>query len=130
MSPLSEKRLEAELRLKPEPLADFHEDEDSFHVGPVSVSKKYARFSVGFSHPIVNETHFESQKFRVGDQDGCAVVLYSGGTPEDYFVGWVRADQQAEADAWVQQLNAEVERRLADAKAKGDHGPVEVLSYH
>ena len=130
MSAITQKRIEVELTLKPDPLVDIREDENWIHVGAVSLSKKYPRFSVGFSHPVVDETHFERQRFEVGEQRGWAIVLYSGGRPSDYFAGWVREGEEAKAAAWVERLNAEIQEHLARAQQIGDGHRAEVLTFH
>jgi hypothetical protein len=113
MSALSQDRLEIELSLKPEPLAAIREDETWIHAGAVSISKKFPRFSVGFTHPMVAETHFELQRFTVDAQQGWALILQSGGNPPSYFAGWVPLADELRARLWLDRLNLEIQQRIA-----------------
>jgi hypothetical protein len=113
MTELSQERLDLELRLKPEPLRAISEDENCLYVGAVSISKRFARFSVGFAHPIVSATQFAVQHFDAAGQRGWALVLHSGGNPPHYFAGWLPSDDEARAKLWADKLNVQIQQRLA-----------------
>lgn len=113
MSALSQDRLEIELSLKPEPLTAIREDETWIHAGAVSVSKQFPRFSVGFTHPMVADTHFDLQPFTVEAKQGWALILHSGGNPPLYFAGWVPITEELRARLWLDRLNLEIQQRIA-----------------
>lgn len=129
MSILTQRRLEIELSFQPEPLR-VREDGTWIHVGMMSLSRRYPRYSIGFTHPVVENSRFEREHFELGEQRGWAIIFYSGGTPADYFAGWMREDDGTEAAQLVDRLNAEIRQRLAQAKNVGSGSRVEVLTFH
>lgn len=129
MSVLTKRRLEVELSLRPEPI-NVREDQNWIHVGAISLSKKYPRYSVGFTHPIVDNSRFEREHFDLGNQRGWAIVFHSGGTPSDYFAGWMPESEDAQAALLVSRLNALTQELIGAAKRARSNEAVEVLTFH
>lgn len=129
MSVLSQRRLEIEMSSHPEPLR-VREEGNWIHVGGMSLSKRYPRFSIGFTHPIVEASRFEREHFEIGEQRGWAIIFYSGGAPADYFAGWMNENDGTEAAHLVDRLNAEIRQRLAQAKNVRSREGIEVLTFH
>lgn len=129
MSVLSPRRLEIELSLQPNPLR-VREDGNWIHLGAMSLSKRYLRYSIGFTHPVVENSRFEREHFELGERRGWAIIFYSGGTPADYFAGWMRETDDTEAAELVDRLNAVIQERLAQARNLGSEIGVEVLTFH
>jgi hypothetical protein len=44
-------------------------------------------------------------------QSGWAVVFHTSGDPDRYLAGWVPREREAEADKWIEFLNAEIANR-------------------
>jgi hypothetical protein len=129
MSVLSQRRLEIELSLQPDPLR-VREDGNWIHVGTMGLSKRYPRYNIGFTHPVVEKSRFEREHFELGKQRGWAIIFYSGGTPADYFAGWMRDAEGTEAAQLVDRLNALIQERVAQGKSIGSEGDVHVLTFH
>ncbi|MBL9014321.1 MAG: hypothetical protein JNL83_09095 [Myxococcales bacterium] len=131
MSPVPRERLERALKRVPLPILDLEEDERWLRVGEVRLSKRGARVSVGFTHPIDAGTRFGLQRFELGDRKGAAVVLSGAGPLPDYFAGWVPDSAEAKAEAWVARLNAEIADRVSHAKREFDAGRAsQTLIFH
>lgn len=129
MSVLSQRRLEIELSLQPDPLR-VREDGNWIHVGAISLGKRYPRYSIGFTHPLVEDSCFEREHFKLGEQRGWALIFHPGGTDADYFAGWMRESDATESAQLVDRLNAELRHRLEQAKKVGSGKGVEVLTVH
>jgi hypothetical protein len=114
MKTFSEQDLRSYLRLNREPLTELHdEDENSWRLGPIQVSKKHSMFRAGFGHPILASTRFALEPFDLDGTQRIAVVLHSGGKPPEYFVGWVSSADEAKARGWIEMLNDELKRRTS-----------------
>lgn len=110
-------KFELHLGLHPTPLRELREDENWWHLGTISMSKKHRTFTSGFGHPIKLGTRFEIRGFDLGEKRGWAIILHSDGTPPEYFVGWLRTDDMTKAQDWVETLNREIQARLAEEQA-------------
>jgi hypothetical protein len=128
MSVLTPKRLEIELSWQPEPV-HLREDASWLHIGRLSLSKRYASYNIGFTHPLAAAARFEREHFECGETRGWAIVFYSGGIPSDFFAAWMAEDAAVEAENAVERLNVEVQRRLADGHGDSTR-PVELLTFH
>lgn len=101
------------LDLHSTPLEELSQDDNWWQLGPIGISKKHTTFTAGFGHPIKVGTKFDVHWFELGNRRGWAIVLTSGGTPPEYFVGWLPPADEAKARRWVATLNSEIQGRLA-----------------
>lgn len=123
--------VERGLKFAPTPLVDIDEDSRWFHIGDVRLSKTSARLDIGFPHPIVEATRFESQPFESDARRGSAIVLIAAGKLPDLFVGWLAESEHDKATVWVERLNSEIQARLAKARHDIETGNVsQSLLYH
>jgi hypothetical protein len=129
MSVLSQQQLEVELSLHPETVR-VRDDSNWIHVGAMSVSKRYARYSIGFTHPIVKGSQFGRQAFELGQRRGWAIVFSEAETGVNHCAGWMHEVDGLEADRLVERLNAEIRARLVEAAAVGGDARPEVLTFH
>lgn len=116
---LTDEEIRVELRLNSSPLSGIKDTEQEWHIGPLSLSKHYEGFRVGFSHPLPNGALFLKQRFDVDGRRGCAILFKSMGDPPLYFTGWVPLEREDEADRWIEFLNDEVARRHAGLDSRG-----------
>ena len=112
MNVLSDTDLRTCLRLHREPIVRLTEDENWWRIGIIGINKKHALFRAGFGAPIVASTKFVLQSFDVDDLHGLAIILLTGGKPTEHFAGWVSADRAAEAQQWIDVLNAVIQAVL------------------
>ena len=110
-------KLEIHLDLHSSPLSELRQDDNWWHLGTISVSKKHATFTAGYGHPINAGTNFHLDWFVVDGKSGWAVILDSGGTPPEYFVGWVKPTEELQAKGWIDTLNGAIRERLVDANS-------------
>ena len=110
MSTITNDRLKVLLDLY-EPLATLDSDDENFwRLGLVQVSKKHAKYRVGYSYDLQPGSQFSTRPFDVEGKRGIAIILSVGG--EESFAGWVQPEREEEANGWAATLNAEIKKRL------------------
>ena len=119
---LPEAELKTALSLNGSPLVGIQETAHEWLLGTISIGKQHASWRAGYSHPLKSGSRFYKQWFDLDNDRGWAVVFRPEEPPHpdvgDYFVGWVPAGRDADADDWIQFLNAEISSRLASKLQK------------
>lgn len=117
MIALPEQDLRTGLRLQCEPLVGVEETEHEWWLGMISIGKRHPAWRSGHAHPLRADARFYTQRFDLEGRSGCAVVFRPQDPPAtnvgDYFVGWVEASREADAERWVAFLNGEIAARTA-----------------
>lgn len=107
---------------RPAPLEELHENDGYVGLGTLEISKHRAGYSDGFGHSLRPESRFYKRWFDLGDDGikGWAIIFRifdpadEGAKLYEKFPGWVPPEREAEADQWIERLNAEIQARLAN----------------
>lgn len=110
---MTDDELRIDLGLNASPLTGVTDTDQEWWIGPLSLSKHYPGFRVGWGHPLPLGAKFVKQWFDLDGHRGCAVLFVSMGTPPLYFTGWVPPEREGDADKWIAFLNDEIAKRHA-----------------
>ena len=110
-----------------DPLQRIDETNTEWWLGAFSLDKYRPTFRVGFGGGLTSTSRFRKQWFAFSDKgvSGWAVIFRSfdhglnGDGPEEFFIGWVPPEREADADLWLTFLNNEVAERLRSEPSRG-----------
>jgi hypothetical protein len=110
---------------RPKPLEQLDENAWSVGLGTLSISRHRPSYSDGFGHSLRPESRFYKMWFDLGEDGirGWAIIFRIFDPPDEQtkhfesFPGWVPPEREAEADAWIERLNAEIRDRFAQSSA-------------
>jgi hypothetical protein len=102
------------------PLSGIEELGSEWRLGSLTVDKKRAAWRMGWGGNLTAASRLHKLAFHFPEtnQTGHAVIFRSfdkgdSGLPEEFFVGWVPAERESDADGWITFLNREIKDRLA-----------------
>jgi hypothetical protein len=107
-----------------EPLEKLEETSGEWVLWTLSISKHRPVYSDGWTHDLRPESRFYKRWFDFPDIGKCgwAIMLHVFDPVDDrnrkceQFPGWVPPERVAEADHWIELLNAEIRDRFASKK--------------
>jgi hypothetical protein len=105
-------------------IAQLKENDDAWMLGTFGIKKHSAGYTDGWGHSLRPESRFYKRWFEFPEigARGWAIIFRifdPVGESEDRcesFPGWVPPDREAEADRWIEFLNAEIAARLREAE--------------
>lgn len=103
-----------------DPLLRIGETDTEWKLGTFSLDKYQPIFRIGYGGGLTSESRFRKQWFDISEKNvsGWAAIFRSfdigrkGDGPEEFFVGWVPPEREADIDVWISFLNEEVAKRL------------------
>jgi hypothetical protein len=117
MCTLTDDELRMELDFNRKPLTQIQETANEWLLGTWTLAKSHRTWRVGYAHPLVTGAAFRTIPFDIDGKRGVAVFFESAGEPPWIFTGWVEPGRASEAARWVEFLNGEIAKRLADQPA-------------
>lgn len=134
MSPMTDDDLRRGLLLHREPLERLDEDESQWNIGQVTLKKNEATFRVSYWEPVVAGSWFYARPFDFGTDHRGAAAIFRTADPADadcreYVVGWVRASREADLSRWIEGLNAQIARLVAETPPRGSGSPIDIGMY-
>ena len=102
------------------PLNGIEELGTEWNLGSLTIDKRRPAWRMGWGGRLTSASHLRKQRFDFANtnQRGWALIFRSfdrdakTGLPEEFFVGWVPPEREADADRWIDFLNSQIKDRL------------------